>query len=186
MRTLLFFFLFILFNSNHFYSQRSKHGNQNISGSNIVLNAYSELSQNAQVGDLSLNTNINNLTNGFFTAPLEQGDLILIIQMQGASIDVNTYPTVGWGGNYTVPNVYFSASWGTNPWEWGQLTNYNNAGKFEQVEVESISGTNTINLQCPLINDYDISGKVQIIRIPRFENLTLPSNTSITCLANSR
>ena len=103
--------------------------------------------------------------------------------MQGASIDVNTYPTVGWGGNYTVPNIYFSASWGTNPWEWGQLTNYNNAGKFEQVEVESISGTNTINLQCPLINNYDISGNVQIIRIPRFENLSLPSNTSITCTA---
>lgn len=177
----ILYFLFICFLSNFSYSQKGKHGDQTISGSNIILNSYSPLNQNAQSGDLTINTNLNNLINGFFTTPVEEGDLLLIIQIQGALIDVNTYPTVGWGGNYTVPNVYFSASWGTNPWEWGQVLNYNNCGKFEQIEVESISGTNQINLSCPLQNDYDISGKVQIIRVPRLNNLSLPANTSISC-----
>ena len=63
----------------------------------------------------------------------------------------------------------------------GQVLNYNNCGKFEQIEVESISGTNQINLSCPLQNDYDIAGKVQIIRVPRLNNLNLPANTSISC-----
>ena len=92
------------------YSQKGKHGDQTISGSNIILNSYSPLNQNAQSGDIAINTNINNLINGFFTNPVEEGDLLLIIQIQGAFIDVNTYPTVGWGGNYTVPNIYFNAS----------------------------------------------------------------------------
>jgi hypothetical protein len=28
--------------------------------------------------------------------------LIMIIQMKGATMDINTNPTVGWGGTYTI------------------------------------------------------------------------------------
>jgi hypothetical protein len=95
-------------------------------------------------------------------------------------MDIDVTPTVSWGGNYTVPNSWITGttSWNTQPWLWGQVTNYNNCGKFEQVEVRSV-GTGTITLNCALQNSYTSSGHVQVVRVPRFNNLTLNASTSI-------
>jgi gliding motility-associated-like protein len=111
----------------------------------------------------------------------------MIIQMQGAELDVDPTPTVAWGGNYTVPYEWTSGAipWGLQPWLWGTVTNYHNAGKYEMAEVTGVngSGPNTIQLLCGLQNNYTASGKVQIIRVPRFNNLTINTGVNVEAQA---
>ena len=160
------------------FSQRGKEGNYTVSASNTVVNSYTNMTANASAGATFITVDSNTMSGVAFSGNLAPGDLILIIQMQGASIDVNTIPTAVWGGNYTLI-VSEWIEWWLYAELWGAVLNYNNAGKFEQVEVKSVSGSNTINLQCGLQNNYTSTGKVQVIRVPRFNNLTLNSNTSI-------
>ena len=178
--------LFIIFAVNSsLLSQRGKDGNYSVTASNTILNSYSYLLSNATAGQSAVSSSSNTMVGGLFTLNLAPGDLILIIQMQGASLNVDTYAT----NEYINSNGLF---WGPltspighlNDWNlfqdlWGEVTNYNNAGKFELAEVKSVAGANTINLMCPLVRSYTASGHVQIVRIPRFSNLTLNSNTSI-------
>jgi len=165
------------FSSN---AQRGKNLNYTPGANNIVVNTYTALTANAAAAASSITVANNAMTNAVLTTALAPGDLILIIQMQGASMDIDNTPTVGWGGIYTAPfNHTWDGLWWQYAEEWGQVLNPNNAGKFEQAEVRAVSGTNTIQLQCNLVNSYTISGKVQIVRIPRFNNLTVNTNTSI-------
>lgn len=178
--------LFIIFSFNSsLLSQRGKDGNYSVTAANTILNSYSYLLSNATAGQSAVSSSSNTMVGGLFTLNLAPGDLILIIQMQGASLNVDTYAT----NEYINSNGLF---WGPltspighlNDWNlfqdlWGEVTNYNNAGKFELAEVKSVAGANTINLMCPLVRSYTASGHVQIVRIPRFSNLTLNSNTSI-------
>ena len=55
------------------------------------------------------------------------------------------------------------------------------AGNNEYAEVKSIPNSTSIELRCGLSNDYTALGKVQIIRVPRFENLTV--NGTLTTAA---
>lgn len=171
-------FSYVFFLSLFSYSQRAKEGNYTVTASNTVVNTYTTMTANASAGATSISVTSNAMSGGVFSGNLAAGDLIMIIQMQGASIDVNTIPTAVWGGNYTVM-VSEWIEWWLYAELWGTVLNYNNSGKFEQVEVKSVSGSNTINLQCGLQNNYTSAGKVQVIRVPRFDNLTLNSNTSI-------
>lgn len=166
------------------FSQRGKEGAVTVPAGSSVVNTYTYLTADATAGLNTLTVNDNTMTGGAFGAtPLAPGDLIMVIQMQGASIDVNTTPTTGWGGNYTVPNGFFDAPWPSNwnvdPHEWGQVTNYNNSGFHERVEVLSVSGANTITLNCNLVNSYTASGHVQVIRIPRYTDLTINAGSTI-------
>ncbi|TYZ13561.1 T9SS type A sorting domain-containing protein [Hymenobacter lutimineralis] len=99
------------------------------------------------------------MTGGAFTANLGAGDLIMIIQMQGASI------------NTTAASKDF-----------GQVTSYGNAGNYEFREVRSVVG-NTINLACALTNSYTAAGKVQVVRVPRYTTLTVATGSTITAPA---
>jgi len=162
------------------FSQRGKEGDVTIAG-NTTVNTFTYLTADAFAPASTIYVNNNTMTGGAFGAtPLGPGDLLLIVQMQGASMDINTTPTVSWGGNYTVPNDYLSGTPGANPHYWGQVTDYGEAGKFERVEVLSVSGTGTINLNCQLTKNFIASGHVQVVRIPRYNNLTVPAGSSIT------
>lgn len=173
--------------SNLLFAQRGIHGSYINSATNNQLNTYSQVTVNASVNATSITVAANltapgnELINSFFTSNLGPGDLIMIIQMQGATMDVDVTPTAVWGGHYTVPNGH-QGDWSSFLELWGNITSYNNAGKYEVVEVKSISGTNTINLMCGLQNAYSTAGHVQIVRIPRLQNLTLNANTSISPL----
>ncbi len=84
------------------------------------------------------------------------GDTVLLIQMKGAVID------------------------STNTASFGTITNYKNAGNYEFNYVKSKTG-NTIELINSLTRQYDIpNGKVQLIRVPYYNNLTV--NDTLTCL----
>jgi gliding motility-associated-like protein len=164
-------------------AQRGKDNDYTVTATNTVVNTYANLTANAAVGATSISVNSNAMSGGAFAGNLAAGDLILIIQMQGASMDIDlTIPTDPvWGpGVYTTPNGHtWDGSWPFFAYKWGQITQYNNSGKFEQVEVRGVSGSNTILLQCGLQHNYTSAGRVQIVRIPRFQNLTLNTNTTM-------
>ncbi len=171
--------VFLFFCAQFSQAQRGKEGDVTIAG-NTTVNTFTYLTSNAGAGTSTLLVNNNSMTGGAFGATLAAGDLLLVIQMQGATMDINTWPITAWGGNYTVPTDYLTGVFDANPHLWGRVTNYGEAGKFQRVEVLSVSGTSTINLNCQLTTNFISSGHVQVIRIPRYNNLTIPAGSSIT------
>src|SRR5690554_3700837 len=109
----------------------------------------------------------------------------MIYQVQGISIDLNVYTVTGGNGTYTVQNSLFSNGNIPDFIEFGSVTNYKSTGLYELAEVQSVSGANTINLTCGLQHSYltTDNNHPQVIRVPRFRNLTVPNNTSITPIA---
>lgn len=151
--TLLFF---IFFSST--FAQKSKHGSKIVSGVEIV-NEYTSLVSDAAIGETTLevvNSGLN--TNGRFSGNLEEGDLLYIIQMQGVTIE----------------------SADTGSFSWGEIIAYNNCGLHEYAEVSGVSNGTTIELSCPLRNNYQASGKVNVIRVPRYADLSIPLNQTLT------
>ena len=132
--------LFIAGISTISFSQRGKDGVGNVSAANTQVNTYATVTATG-VNTITVN-NIATLTGGIWpSTAIAPGDLIMIIQMQGASMDIDVTPTATWGGNYTVPGAYlWTNNWNQFPQEWGKITAYNNAGKFEQVEVRTVVG----------------------------------------------
>lgn len=131
------------------------------------LNTYYRGTATAAAGQKNITIGAATPTNGDV---LVTGDLVAIMQMQGADINPandNTYGNglVGDPGN-------------------GQLSTSLTAGQYEYGVVTSISGT-TVTLQSNLINTYqdaDYSGtttpvtlrkRFQLIRIPRYRSVTL-------------
>ena len=173
--------ILLLLISNSLFSQKAKNGDYTVTAAGTVLNAYTSATANISAGATSLSVASSTLTNSTnFTTPLGAGDLILIIQMQGADLNINITPTFNWGGNYTVSNEAMNAGDFNNyRAEFGTVTNYNNSGKYEYAEVLSVPNATTINVRCALKNTYTSAGHVQVIRVPRFGNLTLNANATI-------
>ena len=149
------------------FSQKGKDGIITINSTSIV-NEFTTLVNDANINDTQLalsQTTLND--NNRFNKNLNSGDLILIIQTQGASVDASAEPFTG-NGIYGLP---YSPQWGT-------ITNYNNCGNYEYAEVASINSSSIISLRCGLKNNYTATGKVQIVRVPRYETLTI--NDTIT------
>lgn len=104
---------------------------------------------------LSLNTCENKITVEDATA-FNMGDTVLMIQMKGAIID------------------------STNTTAFGTITDYKGAGNYEFNYVKSKSG-NIIELKNTIIRQFDIPiGKVQLIRVPYYDDVTVTS--TLTCL----
>lgn len=139
-----------------------KDGSKTVSSSNVILNEYTYLTANAPVDAVVLNVANSNLnSNGRFTSNLAAGDLLMIIQMQGAWIRHNDDSSSTWGA----------------------VLAYNNCGNFEFAEVASIASGSKINLAKPLAKSYSVAGKVQVVRVPRYTTLTITSGGSVTAPA---
>ncbi|MCE9538614.1 MAG: hypothetical protein K8R85_05275 [Bacteroidetes bacterium] len=81
---LLLLFIFIF---SYSYAQRGKDGNRSINTINTIVNEYTSLTADASAGSTSISVlgsglNVNNR----FFGNLAPGDMIMIIQMQGATI----------------------------------------------------------------------------------------------------
>jgi len=85
-----------------------------------------------------------------------KNDLVIIMQMKGATIDSSK-----------------SSSFGT-------ILSYNNAGNYEFDSVLSVTPT-TIQLKNSLIRNYDVNKIVQLIRVPVYTNATITG--TLTCSA---
>jgi len=152
-----------LFISSIAFSQRGKDLIGNISGT-VTVNQYTTLSANATANTPTISV--------ASVASLNVGDLILIIQMQGASVNVINGGTV-------APWFDTQAAEPTDT-SFGRVTALNGAGNNELAEIKSIVGT-TITLNCNLKNSYSVIGKTQIVRVPRYTSLNINLNSTITC-----
>jgi gliding motility-associated-like protein len=84
------------------------------------------------------------------------GDTVLLIQMQGADINIS------------------------NNNSFGNINDYNQTGNYEFNYVSGING-NVITLLNNITRNYDLqNGKVQLVRVPYYEKLTVENE--ITCL----
>jgi len=139
-------------------AQRGKDGAQTITLANTVVNAYTFLTANANSGSTSITVSNSNLSTNF-PGNLTTGDLVMIIQVQGVTID-DTNPI-------TSSN-------------WGAILNYNNCGNYEFLQVESVPNATTIDFDCSLQNDYTSAGNVVVVRVPRYSSLTINNGGIIT------
>ncbi|WP_304064551.1 gliding motility-associated C-terminal domain-containing protein [Pedobacter glucosidilyticus] len=169
-KSLLFLFLLSCFST---LAQPNKDGNLTITTAKTVVNRYTRVVADINAGtNKIIVSNINDLnrdnitylpagytTNNsvFANNVLANGDLILIYQAQGASI--NTSNTV----NY------------------GNILDFNGAGRYEFAYVESTNG-NEITLICGTKLSYFSRFYVQVIRIPQYNNLTINTGASITSI----
>lgn len=165
-------FLFTLTFTIVSFTQRGKNGDYTASGMGEVLNTYTYLTNDAATGATTLTVNDATMNNAFFGTNLEPGDLIFIHQLQGANLYISTWYIDNWAVDWTAP---VDSSWGRVDGWWS----YNNSGNYEFVEVAAVGG-NVITLNCALQNNYTASGHVVIVRVPRFNDLTVPNGTSIT------
>ncbi|MCX6275853.1 MAG: T9SS type A sorting domain-containing protein [Bacteroidetes bacterium] len=134
------------------------HGVGSVTLGNTILNEFTTLTADVSAGATQISVASNSINaNGRFSTSLETGSLIMIIQMQGATMNTAT----------TTTSV------------WGAVSSLNNAGKYEFAEV---SGTPSgkINLTTALKNSYTTAGKTQIVRVPRYTTLTVNAGASIT------
>lgn len=108
----------------------------NISG---IINDYSDV------------TAINSSTNSIDVSSATNfsvGDKVLLIQMQGATIDE------------TQNNTF------------GTILDYGNSGNYEFLTICNKNG-NTIYFDKTMLNTYDVMGKVQLVSVPQYTNAVI-------------
>lgn len=128
-----------------------------VTAPNTIINKYAFLAVNAPSGASMIAVTNPGGPNGLDPSALAAGDLIMIIQMAGASISASDNPG------------------------YGQVTNLNSAGRHEFVTVSSVEG-NVIKINPPcggLIFSYLASGKTQVIRVPQYTSLTINEGASL-------
>jgi gliding motility-associated-like protein len=84
------------------------------------------------------------------------GDHVLLIQMQGSDISTS------------------------NNSSFGDITSYNDAGNYDFGKIASIAG-NSIALEDSVAKTYDPNGKVQLVRVPAYCDVTV--SDTLTCKA---
>lgn len=164
------------------FSQRGKDGSVTITVANTIVNQYTPLTTNVSSGTKTLT--VGNSTS------FNVGDLVFIIQMQGASVN-------SFHGGFTGPWFDSQSALPTDS-SFGRITNYNNCGVHEFAQVNSIPNGTSIVLDCDLKYNYDanvistintgsgtytinLPGNVQVIKVPRYSALTINTPGSITC-----
>ena len=141
-------------------AQAGKNGAGTIATTGAILNEYTALTANAAMGATTITVAASTLNaNGRFAAPLATGDLLLLVQPQGAAISTADDAT------------------------YGTVTALNNAGRYQLVEVASVPSGTTINLSCKLYSAYTTAGHAQVVRVPRYSTLTVNTNVSVKAQA---
>ena len=129
-----------------------------VTAPNTIVNRYAALAVDAPAGASTIAVTNPGGASGLDPATLTPGDLIMIIQMSGATID------------------------SSNTANYGQVTNLNSAGRYEFVTVNAVNGNLiTVNPPCGGMRySYSASGKTQIIRVPQYTTLTVNQGASLT------
>lgn len=161
--SLLFIFILLFTNS---FAQKGKHGVKTVSVS-VKVNEYTSLTNSVSAGTRTITVASSSLNaNARFTNTLTAGDLVMIMQMQGALIKLKPYNT--WE-SYVTDSLY------------GRIYSYETCGNYEFAEVKSVISSTQIELNCGLTYNYSNTGKTQIIRVPRFSSLTVANTGTLTC-----
>jgi gliding motility-associated-like protein len=141
--------LFLLLNLFSF-AQPGKDGALTVSAANTVVNCYTAVTANVTAGSTTVTTT--------GTCAFTCGDLVMIYQAQGATINT------------------------TNTAAYGTVTAYNNSGLYEFNYVTQAVGA-VLTVQNPWVNNYTATGRVQIVKVPQYTNLTVNVGGSIVPLA---
>ena len=149
-------------------------GSVTISIVNNIINSYYAGASSAAAGSTSLTVGAIDTRGN--TTPIAAGDLVLIIQIQGADIGTNNDDS--YGDNVTG-----------GPGS-GYLTSNLVAGNYEYNTVASVSGS-VINFTYKLANSYynrDFTAttsiqRYEVVRIPRYYDFKIKSGASVTCPA---
>jgi uncharacterized repeat protein (TIGR01451 family) len=142
-------------------------------------NTYYPASASAAKGATSISLGVGTAGSTSAASTISQGDLLLVIQMQGA--DINSTNTDAYGDGV--------AGGGAN----GNSTTNFQAGVYEYVVATNptpinVAAGGTLNLTSPLVNDYVSSAasntagprRFQVVRIPQYANLTLSGTITAT------
>lgn len=124
-----------------------------------ILNSYSTLAMPAAKGDRNLTVaNAADLKDPRTGMALKQGDLLMLYQAQGATIDTSD-----------------------DAKKFGAVTARNGAGAFEFVLVESVAGNIVVvGGGCSgLQNAYPTAGKTQVLRVPQLNSLKISAGASV-------
>jgi uncharacterized repeat protein (TIGR01451 family) len=118
-----------------------------------------------------------------FSSPINAGDLLLIIQMQGA--DINTSNTNAYGAGVSAAGVTNTVAFGSSGYAGGITGTNFVAGTYEWAVATGGGATfaagGTINLSKGLTNSYFTRASTaavtvqtwQVVRVPQYSNLTL-------------
>ncbi|MGL5890215.1 MAG: hypothetical protein ACRC3B_10035, partial [Bacteroidia bacterium] len=149
-------------------AQQGVHGPRTVTAANTIVNEYTPLTANAAAASTIITVTNSTLNgNGRFAANLAPGDLIMIIQIQGVTLNGTL------SGTTATPNDT----------AWGRVTNYNSCGLYEYAQVKSVPSATTIELDCGLQNAYITGGtnRAQVVRVPRYTTLTVNAGGVLTC-----
>ena len=139
-------------------AQAGKNGPLTVATAGAILNEYTTLTANGTVNATTITVASSSLNaNARFAGPLAVGDLLLLVQPQGATIDATDAAT------------------------YGSVTALNNAGRYQLVEVAAVPSATSITLSCRLFSTFTTAGHTQVVRVPRYTTLAL--NTGITVTA---
>ncbi len=146
-------------------------GTTTVSTTSQIINSYYPGQGNPTVGAVTIT--VGTLDGRGSSTPVAAGDLILIIQMQGADIDATNTDAYGNGVSGGPASGYL----GSNLF----------AGNYEYNSVASIAGS-TITLSFSLANNYYSRAfavgalrTYQVIRIPRYYNFNITGTGSVVC-----
>ena len=141
------------------FASLGMHGGKTVNATNVIVNEFTTLASSVSAGAASISVASSSLNaNARFAGNLTAGELVMIIQMQGATMNTASASSANWGA----------------------ITAYNNAGKFELNEVANVPNSTTINLVSALVNSYSSSGQVQVIRVPRYSSMIVNAGASLT------
>ncbi|MCK8523832.1 thrombospondin type 3 repeat-containing protein, partial [Aquimarina sp. D1M17] len=135
-------------------AQSGKDGDLIVTAANTVLNTYSPVTSDITAGDTTID--VNDVASDL--GGLASGDLVLIYQAQGATINT------------------------TNTVSYGDITDYGSSGLYEFAYVSSVS-INAITLTCSVANSYFVAGRTQVVKVPQYNTLTIQAGASVVPLA---
>jgi hypothetical protein len=166
--------LFSLFNNS--YSQCGTapgSGTTTINSANQIVNSYYPGTGNPVIGATSLT--VGNRDSRGDNTNLGNGDLVLIIQMQGADYNSANSDAYGDGVAGGDASGYVTSNLMAGRYEYNTVSSYNN-------------GSGLVNFNYSLANNYYTRAYTastgirtyQVIRVPRYYNLTINASSSIT------
>lgn len=136
------------------FAQPGRDGAVTITSPNTVVNCYSPVTNDVTAGSTSVTVNNSGGNNCNWAC----GELVMLYQAQGASINTS------------------------NTSAYGSVSNYNNSGLYEFNYVVAYNG-NTVIVQNPWQNNYTSSGRIQLVKIPSYTSLTINAGASIVPMA---
>lgn len=142
-------------------AQAGKNGAFTVTASGTIVNEYTALTADAAMGATTITVANSALKSAVspFGAALAAGDLLLLVQPQGATISTADDAT------------------------YGTVTALNNAGRYQLVEVAAVPTATNIELSCKLFSAYSAGGHAQVVRVPRYTTLALNGSTSVKASA---